>query len=373
MRDQLKRFAVVAAVVLAAAGARNGGAVAQQTTLADKAQQSIVYIWFDVTEPTTGAKSIVQGTGFIVSKSGYVLTASHLFRDWGKQTDADRNQNAIRGSPRGKPGDVIESPLILRIINPGNIEYEDVALLKLPSVAQGFSAASVCLQDANLARVGDSVVAYGFPQDQSFQPVEGMLGTTNAPGGRFAAAAAFTYGMSGGPVYSKQGHVIGLIRGGFPGVSTVNWITPIRHAISMLQQAGYEEDCGNGPILEVGKNEGPPPPPVTQSGWPIKFEDVKYAELRLYDVDDFMTVSVNDHEVATATYRHPTDWHNIMAFLHRGMNVVEIAIRNGELGGCGGSLEVNLNGAKRDWTWFNHQDQPPNKLCFQETGTIELR
>lgn len=372
MREQLSTFAV-AAVVVALACAPNGDAAAQQTRLADKAQRSIVYIWFDVTDPTTGAKSTVQGTGFIVSKSGYVLTASHLFREWGKQTDADRSQNLIRSSLRGKPGDVIESPLILRIINPGNIEYEDVALLKLPDVAQGFSAASVCMRDANLARVGDNFVAYGFPQDQSFQPVEGTLGTTNAPGGRWAAAAAFTYGMSGGPVYSKQAHVIGLIRGGLPGVPAVNWITPIRHAIGMLQQGGYEDDCGKGPEFDVGENGGPPSPPVTQSGWPTKFEDVKYAELRLYDVDDFMTTSVNDHQVAEATYRHPTDWYNIMAFLHRGMNVIEITIRNGELGGCGGSLEVNLNGAKRDWTWFNHQDQPPNKLCFQETRTIELR
>jgi S1-C subfamily serine protease len=248
MCDQLKQFALIA-MLLAAACAADRNTFAQEATLTDKARQSIVYVSFDVTNPTTGAKSTIQGTGFIVSKSGYVLTASHLFRDWGKQTDVDRNQNLIRGSLRDKPGNVLESSLILRIVNPGNAEYEDVALLKLPDAVQSFGAASVCMREVTAARVGDNFVAYGFPQDQSFQPVEGTLGTTNAPGGRWAAAAPLTYGMSGGPVYNKHGFVIGLIRGGFPGVPAVNWITPIQHAIGLLQQAGYV-DCPPEPPPE---------------------------------------------------------------------------------------------------------------------------
>src|SRR5262245_31909374 len=110
MRNQINHIAVVA-VLLAAACVLGRNAFAQETTLTDKAQQSIVYISFDVTNPTTGAKSTLQGTGFIVSRSGYVLTASHLFRDWGKQTDVDKRQNLIRGSLRDKPGFVPESPL----------------------------------------------------------------------------------------------------------------------------------------------------------------------------------------------------------------------------------------------------------------------
>jgi hypothetical protein len=254
MRDQLKHFAIFA-VLLAVACAPNRNAFAQDTTLTEKARQSIVYILFDVTNPTTGAKSTVQGTGFIVSKSGFVLTASHLFREWGKQTEADRNQNLITGSLRDTPGNVLESPLILRIVNPGNVEYEDVALLRLPDAVQSFGVASVCIREATAAGVGNNFVGYGFPQNQSFQPVEGILGTTNAPGGRWAAAAPFTYGMSGGPVYTTRGFVIGLIKGGLPGLPAVNWITPIQYAIVMLQQAGYEEDCAPSPAQKVVDKE----------------------------------------------------------------------------------------------------------------------
>ena len=243
MRNQLKHFAIVA-VLLAAACALSSKAFAQETTTSTyEARQSIVYIWFDVTNPTTGAKLTVQGTGIIVSKSGYVLTASHLFRDWGKQTDPDRKQNLIRGSLRDKPGLVFESPLILQVINPGNADYEDVALLKLPDAVPSFSVAPVCLQEASAAKVGDNFVGYGFPLDQPFQPVQGTLGTSNALRGGWAASAPFTYGMSGGPVYTIRGFVVGLIRGGVPGTPAVNWITPIQHAIDLLQKAGYVEDC----------------------------------------------------------------------------------------------------------------------------------
>jgi len=257
MRNQVKHFAVVAVLLAVACALSRNAFASQEVTLTDKARQSIMYIWFDVTDPTTGAKSAVQGTGFIVSESGYVLTASHLFRDWGNQRDVDKDQNPIRGSLRDKVGLVFESPLILQVINPGNAEYEDAALLKLPDAVQSFSVAPVCRREASAARVGDYIVGYGFPQNQPFKPVEGTLGTRNAPRGRWDAAAPFTYGMSGGPVYNKRGFVVGLIRGGLPGTPAVTWITPIEHALDLLQKAGYIEDCAwprpiepkpNGPL-----------------------------------------------------------------------------------------------------------------------------
>ncbi len=265
MRDQLKHFAVVA-VLLATTCAANRNAFAQERTLvalADKAQRSIVYIRFDVTDPKTGAKSTLQGTGFIVSRSGYVLTASHLFRDWGKQTDVDKKQNLIWCSLRDKPGYVLESPLIMRIVNLGNPESEDVALLKLPDLAQGYTPVSVCLREASDAALGENFVAFGFPLDQNFQPVQGILGTTNAPGGRWAAAAPFTYGMSGGPVYTNRGFILGIIKGGLE-ADAVSWITPIQLAIGLLTQAGYQEDCAGPRIIKQ--------PPTVPSAYGLTFE-----------------------------------------------------------------------------------------------------
>jgi hypothetical protein len=69
---------------------------AQQKSLTDKARQSIVHISFEM-----------QGTGFIVSSSGPVLTVSHLFCDWKKQFEVDKNRNnLIIWFLRDKPGNV---------------------------------------------------------------------------------------------------------------------------------------------------------------------------------------------------------------------------------------------------------------------------
>ena len=228
---------------------------AQGLSLSEKAQSSIVYIYFDVTDDKTGAKSKVQGTGFIVSKTGYVLTASHLFRDWRKQSNVEKIKNEIKGTLRDKPGFVTESPLVLQIINSGDADAEDVALLKLPRLQQDYSSAPICL-DTSSPKVGDTFTAFGFPQDQNFQPVRGSLGTQHAAGGRWAAEAAFTYGMSGGPTYNTRGHVIGLIKGGLPNTEAVRWITPIQHAANILRQAGFSDDCKSSPDIKtalVGK------------------------------------------------------------------------------------------------------------------------
>ena len=81
-----------------------------------KARRSVVYIYFDVTDATNGGKTSYYGTGFIVTPSGYVLSASHLFRTWKKQSDVDRVNNSIRATRHDLPGFTTESPLILALL-----------------------------------------------------------------------------------------------------------------------------------------------------------------------------------------------------------------------------------------------------------------
>ena len=215
---------------------------AKAETLTDTAQKSIVYIFFDIVDPNTGAKSAIQGTGFVVSPQGHVLTASHLFRAWKAQRPVDKANNPIKATLRDKVGYVPESPLILNRINIGDPEQEDVALLKLPASSQAYPAAPICLRQAAAAKAGDPLMAFGFPQNQNFQPVTGVLGLQNAEGGRWAAASAFAEGMSGGPVYIGE-TVVGLVKGGLEGTNAVQWITPIGFADSLLRTASFTERC----------------------------------------------------------------------------------------------------------------------------------
>ena len=215
----------------------------------DQAQQSTVYIFFDVTDPATGAKTAIQGTGFVVSRLGYVLTTSHLLRDWNKQSNWEKEKNPIRASLGDKPGYVSGSPLNLAVVNSGYPDSEDVALLKLPdpdrNSAQGYSPVPICLASPQEMAMGDAFLAFGFPLGQNIQPVPGILGTKNAEGGRWAAAAAFAEGMSGGPVYDTAGNLIGLINGGVASTEAVRRITPIRHAENLLRIAGASPECAS--------------------------------------------------------------------------------------------------------------------------------
>ena len=216
---------------------------AQTAHFAEKARDSIVYIFFDTVDQANGVKTPVQGTGFIVSPGGYVLTASHLFRAWRKQTDAHRRTHLIKGSRYDKPGYTKENWLVLDVINLGDSDAEDVALLKFPQLGSRYEPAPICLDASDRMKLGDSLLAYGFPEDQNFQPVPGILGTQNAAGGRWAAAIAFTDGMSGGPVYNADGFVIGIVKGGLGNTDAVRFISPIRHAFNYLMAAGLVQKC----------------------------------------------------------------------------------------------------------------------------------
>jgi S1-C subfamily serine protease len=213
----------------------------------DQVRQSTAYIYFDVTDPATGAKATVQGTGFVVSRLGYVLTAAHLLRDWSRQTQAEKDDNPIRASLGDKPGYVTASPLILSVISPGNPDSPDFALLKLPDpdrhAVQGYNPAPICLTSLQESAMGDAFLAFGFPLGKNIQPVPGVLGTKNADGDRWAAAGAFANGMSGGPVYDAGGNLIGMVKGGLTETEAVRWITPIRHAENLLRMAGVSQEC----------------------------------------------------------------------------------------------------------------------------------
>jgi len=114
--------------------------------------------------------------------------------------------------------------------------------LKLPYLGK-YESAPICLEESDRIRMGDSLMAFGFPADQNFQPITGMFGTQNAAGGRWAATSAFTEGMSGGPIYNANGVVVGLIKGGLTNTDAVRFITPIRHALPRLTIAGAQDNC----------------------------------------------------------------------------------------------------------------------------------
>jgi S1-C subfamily serine protease len=219
-----------------------GGASANLATIA---RESTVYIYFDVEDEGTGAVSSVVGTGFVVSAQGHVITASQLFSEWQKQSYIAKEKNPIRGTLRGKPELGGEGPFRLIPVNLGHPDAPDLALLKFPDRnGRPYPTARICFREAALAEVGDEIMTYGFPFASHFQPVRGTLGTSTDRG-LLGVESAFTLGMSGGPVYSARGFVIGVAKGGASNENALRFITPIQHAAPLLAVAAVVEDCTN--------------------------------------------------------------------------------------------------------------------------------
>lgn len=146
------------------------------------------------------AKRSIQstGTGFIVSKAGYVLTNHHVI-DGCKEIRAQIPSGAVA-----------VTPVIAR--DPKN----DLALVKLPSQAVNVAT----FRDGQTLRQGDSVVAIGFPLHGLLASgVNLTTGAVSALAGvgddtRFLQITAPVQpGNSGGPLLDLSGNVVGIVVG----------------------------------------------------------------------------------------------------------------------------------------------------------------
>ena len=140
-----------------------------------------------------------SGTGFIVSKDGYILTNNHVVADADKVTVTLLDKRTFEA----------------RVI--GRDPTTDVAVIKV----NGVDLPVVQLGDDNLARVGQWVVAIGNPLGLDFTVTAGIISAKGRPlrgllGGRYEITdfiqtdAAINPGNSGGPLVNIRGEVVGI-------------------------------------------------------------------------------------------------------------------------------------------------------------------
>jgi hypothetical protein len=91
--------------------------------------------------------------------------------------------------------------------------------------------------------VGTAIIAFGFPQGHEFTPFTGIISNTDAPERRWSANIDFEEGVSGGPVFSMNGRVVGLVKGGYGDAISIRYITQVVRASSMLANIGVKDDC----------------------------------------------------------------------------------------------------------------------------------
>ncbi len=133
-----------------------------------------------------------QGSGFIISEEGYVVTNAHVLEGarYAIATTSDSNKEYM--SLIGYDSDL------------------DIALLKIPGSYQELK-----FGDSDKVRIGEKVIVIGNPQGLSFSVTGGIISATDrkssdSSGEYLQTDAALNPGNSGGPLINTQGEVIGI-------------------------------------------------------------------------------------------------------------------------------------------------------------------
>jgi serine protease Do len=172
----------------------------------------------------TKKTQIGGGSGFIISKDGYVFTSNHVVSD----TTAD--YTVILNPKQKYPAKVLSR-------NPIN----DTAVIKI----DGDNFPYLDLADSNKIELGQEVVAVGnalgeFTDTLSAGIVSGLSRYITAFGGidhqmqnlrgLIQTDAAINPGNSGGPLVNMDGHVIGINTAMIMGAQNIGFAIPINYA-----------------------------------------------------------------------------------------------------------------------------------------------
>ena len=174
------------------------------------------------TTKETGAVEDDYGTGFVVSKSGYVLTAKHVVEK--RKGDDEVVIDGAIGSRKATP-----SPL--SVID--GDELHDIALLKFEDTSRKYNP--VLLGDPGQVQVGTLLCSVGYPLETiEFTHVTGSLSGQGGPDGRWLTQMPSNKGESGAPVFLKSGEVVAMKVGGYSNVQNVNFLIPVNLARHVL-------------------------------------------------------------------------------------------------------------------------------------------
>ncbi|MEK6824026.1 MAG: trypsin-like peptidase domain-containing protein [Nanoarchaeota archaeon] len=135
---------------------------------------------------------IGQGTGFIITPDGYVVTNAHLLSGGKTIESTNYEKNKISTELVGYNAEM------------------DIALLKINGEYDFLS-----LGNSDETQVGERVIAIGNPLGLQFSVTEGIVSGIHRPGINELEAytqtdAALNPGNSGGPLINKNGKVIGI-------------------------------------------------------------------------------------------------------------------------------------------------------------------
>ncbi|MGB7349050.1 MAG: trypsin-like peptidase domain-containing protein, partial [Candidatus Acidiferrales bacterium] len=161
---------------------------------------------------------IAQGSGFIVSKDGLIVTNYHVIAE---------GTSAVVKLPDGA----------FYLVD-GVIAFDkarDIAVIK----AHGEHFRTLALGDSDRVQVGQEVVAIGNPLSLESTVSNGIVSSVRAideKGGKYLQITApISPGSSGGPLFNMEGQVIGVTTMYLKGGENLNFAIPINDAKPLLE------------------------------------------------------------------------------------------------------------------------------------------
>lgn len=179
-------------------------ATGQLTEVADRVRPAVGFVL--VTLPDGGA---VSGTGFVVDRAGFILTASHIF---------DGGAQKVAVSLPGRA--TLDADLWDRD------KRRDMAVLKVPA-----EDLPVLTFATALPKQAEEILLFGFPLADvlgagQVTVTRGIVSAFNERLQLLQVDAASNPGNSGGPVVNGKGEVVGMLIGGLRDASGLNFVVP---------------------------------------------------------------------------------------------------------------------------------------------------
>jgi hypothetical protein len=160
-----------------------------------------------------------EGTGFVISENGYVITANHVvFEDEVGYVTSTTGAFSSRTN-HSYPLTLVYSDQKL-----------DLALFVLPSNIDR-EIRPLRFGHSSQSRVGDTLITYGFPEDLDLTLSQGLLSARSGRNaGQWRTTIGFNPGQSGGPVINSKGEVVAIAAAGDTDRQLVTYVIPEAHA-----------------------------------------------------------------------------------------------------------------------------------------------
>ena len=194
-------------------------------TIAKEANGAVVSIVMSDKE----GHPIAQGSGFLISKDGWVVTNYHVIKS---------GSSAVVKLPDGAffPVDGIVA----------SDKGRDVAIIK----AHGNDFRTLTFGDSARLQVGEEVVAIGNPLSLESTVSNGIVSairTVEEEGGKFLQITApISHGSSGGPLLNMAGEVVGITSAVIMGGENLNFAIPIDDVKPMIGSSVSKVRSGAG-------------------------------------------------------------------------------------------------------------------------------